>query len=90
MAKVFVLGEQGVHIRLYTNKWKERPSSMDTSDLSLGGIDDPDGYGMGHLPLTKATFAAWRPIFLQNSTVSKDELDGYVIWKDGGGGYFGK
>jgi hypothetical protein len=90
VAKVLVLDEQGVHIRLYKNKWKERPAAIDVSTLSLGGVHDPDGFGLGHLPLSRNAFAAWRPVFVQDGTVAKDELDGYERWKEGGGGYFGK
>jgi hypothetical protein len=90
VVKVLVLDEQGVHVRLYQNKWKERPATVDVSILSLGGVDDPEGFGMGHLPLSKNAFAAWRPIFIQDGKVAKDELDGYEMWKEGGGGYFGK
>lgn len=90
VAKVLVLDEHGVHVRLYKNKWKERPATVDVSILSLGGVDDPDGFGMGHLPLSKNAFAEWRPVLVQDGTVAKDELDGYEMWKEGGGGYFGK
>ena len=88
-AKILALDDQGVHVRLYKNKWKERPSVVDVSALSLGSIHDDDGVGLGHLPLLKKAFMAWRPIFVQEGTVTKDELDGYEMWKEGGGGYFG-
>ena len=54
---MLAVDEVGVHVRLYKNKWKERPEKVDASTLSLGGVDDKDGFGMGHLPLTKRTFA---------------------------------
>ena len=88
VAKVLVVDDRGVHVRLYKNKWKERPKAVDLSTLSMGSIHDPDGFGMGHLPLSKKSFAGWQPIFLQDGVVAKDELDGYEMWKQGGGGYF--
>lgn len=90
VAKILVLDEQGVHIRLYKNKWKERPATVDVSTLSMGSIDDPEGFGMGHLPLSRKAFTAWQPMFVQDGTVANEELDGYQMWKEGGGGYFGK
>lgn len=88
-AKILALDDQGVHIRLYKNKWKDRPAVVDISALSLGNIHDNDGVGLGHLPLLKKAFMAWRPVFVQDGKVTKDELDGYEMWKEGGGGYFG-
>lgn len=89
IAKVLVVDERGVHVRVYKNKWKERPKTIDTSVLSLGSVNDKDGFGMGHLPLTKRAFAGWKPIVVGQEDVKKEELDGYDMWKDGGGGYFG-
>ena len=88
-AKILALDDQGVHVRLYKNKWKERPAVVDISALSLGSIHDDDGVGLGHLPLLKKAFMAWSPVFVQDGKVTKDELDGYEMWKEGGGGYFG-
>ena len=89
VAKVLVIDKDGVHIRLYKNKWKERPQIIDTNVLSLGSVIDKDGFGMGHLPLSKRSFAAWKPMVIGQEEVKKDELDGYDMWKEGGGGYFG-
>jgi hypothetical protein len=89
IAKVLVVDEGGVHVRLYKNKWKERPENVDASTLSLGGVDDKDGSGIGHLPLTKLVFAAMKPVVIGHEEVRKEELDGYDMWKGGGGGYFG-
>jgi hypothetical protein len=89
VAKILMVDEQGVHIRLYKNKWKERPKTIDASALTLGSIKDGNEFGMGHLPLTKKAFAAWKPVVISEQEVKKDELDGYELWKDGGGSYFG-
>ena len=91
VAKVLFIDDGGVHMRLYKNRWKERPQMVDMSTLSLGSIHDKDGFGMGHLPLTKLAFDAWKPVVTGHEKVRQEELDGYEIWKDsGGGGYFGK
>jgi hypothetical protein len=90
VAKVLAVDEKGVHIRLYKNRFKDRPGNVDKAALSLGRIDDPDGFGMGHLPLTRAAFVAWKPKLLERGTVSDEELDGFLEWQKSGGGYFGK
>jgi hypothetical protein len=89
VAKVLVVDDGGVHIRLYKNKWKERPQSVDTNVLSLGGVNDKEGFGMGHIPLSRQAFAAWKPVVFDRDQVRPDELDGYEMWRQGGGGYFG-
>ena len=89
VAKVLVVDHRGVHIRLYKNRWKERPQTVDVTSLTVGSIHDTDGFGMGHLPLTKRAFAAWKPISIGEQPVQKEELDGYEIWKDQSGSYFG-
>ncbi len=44
--------------------------------------------GVGHTPISKKSFAAWHATFVQQSTVSEEELDGYKVWLDAKGGYF--
>lgn len=89
VAKVLAIDNEGVHLRLYKNKWTQRPAQVDVDSLSLGSIHDKDGFGMGHLPLTKQAFAAWKPVVFATREIKADELEGYKMWKDGGGGYFG-
>ncbi|HXB60958.1 MAG TPA: hypothetical protein VNU95_15400 [Candidatus Acidoferrales bacterium] len=90
VAKVLVVDGGGFHMRLYKNRWKERPERVDMSELGLGSIHDKDGFGMEHVPLTKRAFAAWKPVMVEHEDVRQEELDGYEIWKDSGGGYFEK
>ena len=89
VAKILVLDDSAVHIRLYKNKYPSRPQSVDLSTLSLGSINDKDGFGMGHLPLSRKAFANWQPIFLFQSSVTEEELEGYKMWKQDHGGVFG-
>lgn len=58
IAKVLVVENDGVHVRLYKNKFKTRPTSVEFASLSLGSIHDKDGFGMGHLPLIHRAFEA--------------------------------
>jgi hypothetical protein len=89
VAKILAVDPDGVHIRLYKNKFNERPARVDIVSLDLGSIHDPDGFGMGHMPLSYASFSAWEPIFLMANGVDEEELEGYVYWKEAQGGYFG-
>lgn len=62
VVKVLAADDQLVHVRLYKNLFPSRPSAIDESKLTLGKIDDPDGFGMGHLPLSRDGFRAWQPV----------------------------
>jgi hypothetical protein len=90
VAKILVVERGAVHIRLYKNVFSERPRSVDESKLALGSIHDPDGFGIGHLPLTKKTFNSWGPILISRTSVSAEELEGYEEWKKSKGGLFGE
>jgi len=90
VVKILKLDDLGVHVRVYSNRFDAQPSEIDESMLYMAGIDHgPDEQlGMGHLPLSKASFAEWQPHFIQLSTVSEAELEGYRMWEETSGGYF--
>jgi hypothetical protein len=77
-----------VHIALYKNRYSHPPAQVDQVVLTFGSIDDAAGFGITHLPLSRATFAAWLPIRIQHSPVADGELEGYRIWKESNGGTF--
>lgn len=90
VVKILKLDEGGVHIRLYSNVYPQPPTNVDESVLYMAGMErKPDEeMGMGHLPISHASFAGWHARFVQQSTVSKEELEGYAMWKEANGGYF--
>ena len=88
IAKILAISDDTVHIRLYKNAWKERPSSVVPPELSLGTINDDDGFGIGHLPLSLEAFKDWSPALLQVVEVTEEELEGYRMWQDANGGTF--
>jgi hypothetical protein len=48
------------------------------------------GVGIAHMPLHLRDFIyGWQPVYLMDSPVTEDELIGYNIWKEEGGGVFG-
>lgn len=89
VVKVLAVEPQVVHIRMYKNKFDGRPERVELNTLSLGTIHDAEGFGIGHLPIAAAEFAAWQPVFIQKGSLSKEELEGYEEWKRSGGGVWG-
>ena len=88
VVKVLVVDPDLVHVAVYKNKWQTRPTSVESSSLSVGSITDKDGFGMEHLPLSRETFEKWKPVLVTKQAVTNDELDGYNEWKKDGGGRF--
>ena len=86
IAKVLKLDPEIVHVRIYKQRFPQRPRSIDPSVLTLGTIHDEDGFGVGHLPLWLATFMDREPIFLTHIEVTLRELEGYNLWKESSDG----
>lgn len=88
--KILKLDEGGVHVRLYSNSFVDLPKQIDESTLYMAGINHKpeEVLGMGHAPISKTSFTGWRVVFIQQSTVRKEELKGYTMWLDAKGGYF--
>jgi hypothetical protein len=86
LAKVLAVDPGVIHVRVFKETFADRPRRASTTGLTLGTIHDPDGFGMGHLPLSTAGFGAWLPIRNGNEPVHEDELEGYRMWQDAGGG----
>ena len=80
VAKILKLEDGIVHVRLYANRFDERPANVDPDDLELGVIDD-ESFGIGHLPLASSEFEAWQPQTIAHHPVQPDELDGYEEWR---------
>lgn len=88
--KILKLDAGGVHVRLYSNVFSSVPTSIDDSLLYMAGIDHKpeEALGMGHAPISKQSFASWDVRFVQQSTVTPEELEGYEMWREAKGGYF--
>ena len=86
--KVLRYENHAVHSRVYKNRFKKRPTTIDPSILSLGTIHDKDGQGIGHAPLSGRMFTGMLPVLMMRSEVSAQELDGYNAWKEAKGGVF--
>ena len=88
VVKIIAITKGVVHIRLYKNKFAARPDTIDSAKLSLGDIDDPEGFGIGNLPLDQETFEKMQPVFIKQESVSDEELEGFKYWKKETGGSF--
>jgi hypothetical protein len=88
--KILKTDDGGVHVRIYSNRFDEHPGDVDAGTLYMAGLNKkPDeAMGMGHLPVSYATFEAWRPEYIKTVAVGDDELEGYDMWFDAKGGYF--
>jgi hypothetical protein len=75
---------------MYSNQFDSIPDSIDETFLYMAGIDrEPhERLGMGHAPISHQSFSTWGAVFVQQSSVTPEELEGYEMWKEGSGGYF--
>ena len=78
--KVLALDEHAVHLRSYANKFREQPKDVDPSVLTLGGLNNPEGFGIGHFPLAKEGFFKDKPILIKVVPVKEEELEGYRMY----------
>ena len=71
--KVLSIEEPAIYLRLYRNRWKERPASVDPGSLTVGRVGDPAGFGVKTLVLSAASFAQIGPRYLREVGVSPEE-----------------
>ena len=85
--KVLAVDQFAVHLRSYANKFPEHPKDVDPAKLTLGGLKDPAGFGIGHFPLAKESFFNDNPELIKIVPVREEELEGYKLYleamKDG-------
>jgi hypothetical protein len=82
VVKVLVIDANEAHVKIYKNKYDQRPATVDVKTLSMGSINDTDGFGIGHVPLARKGFDDWKPVEVNYEEVSKEELEGYEMWKN--------
>lgn len=88
VVKLLQADDGGVHIRIYANKWNERPQEVEPVQLTMTGENHEAMASIGHLPLTRSCFLSMGPKLIATGSVHEDELDGYKMWKEAQGGYF--
>lgn len=81
VAKVLVVDDRGLHVRVYAEQFVERPQAL-PDDLHVGSLYDGGAFGVGHIPVTVAEFDRWKPELLGTEPVDLDELGDFRHWKD--------
>jgi hypothetical protein len=78
--KVLALDDFAVHLRSYANQFNDPPAGLDPSVLTLGNVDDPSGFGIGHFPVDREGFFNDNPVFIVQASLADDELEGYRLY----------
>ena len=89
--KILKVESAGVHVRIYSNQFDSPPDKVDESALYMAGINHKPNeiIGVADAAMTGPTFeTTYKPTFVQQSTVTDQELEGYKKWKAGNGKYF--
>lgn len=77
--KILRVDPKGVHVRIYSNLYSKIPSKFNENELYIDHNDTT--ISRRHAPLTFASISLWKPLFLKDSKVGKDELQDYYSWK---------
>jgi hypothetical protein len=80
VVKILAKGDGIVHVRLYADRFVERPFQIDPGQLDQGATDKY--FGIRHLPVSAENFATWRPGVVGHETARAEELEGYEIWQE--------
>ena len=88
--KLLKVESAGVHVKIYSNQFDSPPTQVDESKLFLVGMQHkPDEtLGVADVPLKGEVFQNYKATFVQQGTVTPQELEGYNQWKKAGGQYF--
>jgi hypothetical protein len=97
VARVLATGRRSVHVRVYSNRYRDRPTAIDRSQLFLaptpdlsdaalnatqpGDRPDPGAFAIGHLPLRRSSFAAWHPQLIRVEPLEATDLEEYRAWR---------
>lgn len=102
VARVVATGRRSVHVRVYSNRYRDRPAAIERSqlflapppDLSDSALNathpesrpDPGAFAIGHVPLRRSSFAAWRPRLIRVEPLEPVDLEEYREWRALNGG----
>jgi hypothetical protein len=80
VVKILAMGDGVVHLRLFADKFVERPFAVAPAELDHVAIHK--SFGLAHLPLSSEDFATWRPGMVGHEAVRAEELEGYELWRE--------
>jgi len=80
----------GVHVKVYSNQFDSPPTQVDESKLYVVGVNHKPNETLGNddMPLKPEGYLNYHATFVQQSTVTPQELEGYNTWKKAGGQYY--
>jgi len=79
--KVLAVDERTVHLRLYSNKFKEEPQDVDSEVLTVIPSKEPNGgVGIGHFPVGRGGFLTEEHVLIKIVPVKDDELEDYRFY----------
>jgi len=79
--KVLKVEKKGLHVRFYSNRYSTKPTQINESELYISSTIQNNTVGQPHYPLSYVTLETWRADFIQQSSVSPEELESYHQWK---------
>lgn len=65
---------------MYANKFSDKPTELDLEKLTLGGLKDSAGFGIGHVPLSLQGFEKENRVLIKVLPVKDEELEGYKLY----------
>jgi hypothetical protein len=71
ISKILVIEVEGVHVRMYSDKFKTKPSAISSDSLHVL---------IGHAPMRKEGFLLDKPELLKVEPVAGAELEGYEMY----------
>jgi hypothetical protein len=71
VSKILAIDDFAVHLRLYKDEFKEKPTQLNSTSLSVM---------IGHAPLDKDGFLKEKPELVTVEKVNDAELEGYKIY----------
>ena len=77
--KILAMEDGFVHVRLYADKFVERPFQVDPAQLELGMSHK--SFGIPHLPVSAEDFVGWLPGVIGHEAVQPEELAAYELWR---------
>lgn len=72
--KILAVDKEGIHIRIYRNRFPSPPKSLDTAALTLESVHESDHPGIAHVFLSRIAYWRIEQQFVQQGSVTAEEL----------------
>ena len=90
VVKILKTDSIGVHLRLYSNVFNEKPKFINEAELIVLSFNNNLNLPAGaeHVAISHGSFKNWGVSFVQQSEVSDEELTAFQEWFNAKGGFF--